>query len=732
MASKKLWNTIILVWFVLGMALADPSHVSAQGQPQIRIEQIDFASYPKVKVYVSALDAQGLPIAGLTPDSFHLAEDGKPAGGLETASIQNNTQALALAIAVDTSESLNSFAKPTPLDNSINAVNLFLGKLASQDQVTLLSFSDTVNIIQDWTGNKADAQAAVETLSAKGNTALYDAVIKAVDQLKNRSERRALILLTDGAESGASKYTLEQAIDEAVRWSIQIYGIGFGNVQSAPLSELSERTGGAIQIKPDSTALDSSFNGILTILRSQYLLTYTSSLPGDGQEHTFTASMDYQGGHFEVTRKAVLPTAQIKISFPDLNPDQVITGTVHLAPELSGPLPVTLFEIKLDGSSLASITSAPFEFDWDTTRVKNGAHELQVSSADAAGNSGILKIPVNIQNNNTPVKISFADLQDSQTVRGNISIKPQFESAGPMSRLEVKLDGQPLVALSTSPFEMVWDSSKVTAGLHVLDFHAVDSLDNYGDLELKLNVENPVTIEIPTLADGDTVSGNVIIEPQVVSAASLTKVALSIDGNPNPVDSQSQAPFKFTWDSSSVAAGTHTLTISATDANQFTATKSVKVIVAVQHSNTILWFGLIVVIAASLMLIPLGLSRRRRMVAAASKNLKAVESGPVAVQPGASRAILREVEGLSPGQVWPLQGDEIRLGRKRDENDVPLQGLSASRRHAVIRCQNDQYILLSLKPENQVTVNGQPVSQWSLQPGDKIQLGQSIFMFERY
>ena len=97
----------------------------------------------------------------------------------------------------------------------------------------------------------------------------------------------------------------------------------------------------------------------------------------------------------------------------------------------------------------------------------------------------------------------------------------------------------------------------------------------------------------------------------------------------------------------------------------------------------------------------------------------------------AGQAVLREMEGLNPNQVWPLTADEIHLGRKKDENDIPLQGLRASRRHADIRRYEANYVIYSLSQENPVLINNEPVVQQVLQPRDVIQAGESIFRFER-
>ena len=131
-----------------------------------------------------------------------------------------------------------------------------------------------------------------------------------------------------------------------------------------------------------------------------------------------------------------------------------------------------------------------------------------------------------------------------------------------------------------------------------------------------------------------------------------------------------------------------------------------------------IWVAVIVALALAGIFIPLALRRRRDAVGAA----------PVGM---AGSALLHELQGNAPGQTWPLGAAEVRLGRKRDENDIHLKGRSASRRMAVIRAYESGHTLYSLSPNNPAIINGAPIAQQKiLQNGDLIQLGESQFRYE--
>ncbi len=91
---------------------------------------------------------------------------------------------------------------------------------------------------------------------------------------------------------------------------------------------------------------------------------------------------------------------------------------------------------------------------------------------------------------------------------------------------------------------------------------------------------------------------------------------------------------------------------------------------------------------------------------------------------------LVEQSGLAPGRNWPLNVPQIRLGRKREENDIPLTGLKASRRHAIIIQSKQGWIIQSINADNPIIINGQKINEHLLRPGDVITAGDSQFKVE--
>jgi hypothetical protein len=97
--------------------------------------------------------------------------------------------------------------------------------------------------------------------------------------------------------------------------------------------------------------------------------------------------------------------------------------------------------------------------------------------------------------------------------------------------------------------------------------------------------------------------------------------------------------------------------------------------------------------------------------------------------PAAPVAVLRELRADGAGRIVPLDGRPITLGRARD-NDVVLTDGRVSRHHARVQGRRGTLILSDLESRNGSRVNGVTVSEVVLGPGDRIQLGDSMFVID--
>jgi transcriptional regulator with GAF, ATPase, and Fis domain len=105
-----------------------------------------------------------------------------------------------------------------------------------------------------------------------------------------------------------------------------------------------------------------------------------------------------------------------------------------------------------------------------------------------------------------------------------------------------------------------------------------------------------------------------------------------------------------------------------------------------------------------------------------------MEDQASAPAPGDQQPVLIAIEGPVRGTVFPLQYCPLTIGRKSD-NGIAVPDSSISRRHCAITRQLDGYVITDLDSQNGTIVNGVPVKERVLAPGDQIQVGECLFVF---
>ena len=91
--------------------------------------------------------------------------------------------------------------------------------------------------------------------------------------------------------------------------------------------------------------------------------------------------------------------------------------------------------------------------------------------------------------------------------------------------------------------------------------------------------------------------------------------------------------------------------------------------------------------------------------------------------------LLTPIAGLSTRKIR-IDRDELTLGRDKSL-PIPLQDESVSRHHARITRNGDQFVLEDLQSFNCTHVDGVPVIRCLLRDGDAVQVGQTLYIFER-
>lgn len=82
----------------------------------------------------------------------------------------------------------------------------------------------------------------------------------------------------------------------------------------------------------------------------------------------------------------------------------------------------------------------------------------------------------------------------------------------------------------------------------------------------------------------------------------------------------------------------------------------------------------------------------------------------------------------SKRRPYPLAKDVLTIGRL-DTGDIVLSDPGVSRKHAEVRREGDEWVVVDLSSTNGTIVNGQPVRRHRLATGDRIEVGETTIEF---
>jgi VWFA-related protein len=273
------------------------SNVGAQQPPaalSLRVEGAEVTDFPQIAVTVTVRDANGVPVPDLDAAAFEINEDRAPEARpiVEVEPVVNRDLPTGLVLVMDVSGSMAG----QPLADAKTAALALVEQLGPQDEVAFLAFADVVDLDEinparehPPTTDRAVLTALINGLEAAGGTPLYDALYKSVRWAEEAElGHRAVILLTDGVDEGPGSLvaSAETPIQEATRNNVPVFTIALGNeIDRGYLERVARTTGGFYQETPDSAELPQLFLNVLDYLQQQYVITYESGLPGDGETH---------------------------------------------------------------------------------------------------------------------------------------------------------------------------------------------------------------------------------------------------------------------------------------------------------------------------------------------------------------------------------------------------------------------------------------------------------------
>jgi Ca-activated chloride channel family protein len=234
------WLQILLLACVLCSAAAiaraqsqnPPKPTHQKDEQEIDQDDVISVSTTEVLLPVTVRDQSGRVVSDLTRKNFRVFENGieQPLSDLSLRQVPVD-----VVLMIDASSSAAN-----NLDDFRVAAEGFAAHLDADDRISLIQFDDRVALLQDWTRSQMQLHRALKRIAPGMFTRFHDAVLLASrDQLARPMARHAVIVLTDGIDSGRGS-TFDAALRAALQSQTAIYVVSNTQIErSAKQEELS-------------------------------------------------------------------------------------------------------------------------------------------------------------------------------------------------------------------------------------------------------------------------------------------------------------------------------------------------------------------------------------------------------------------------------------------------------------------------------------------------------------
>ena len=236
-----------------------------------------------VVLRVSVVDRRAGFVSGLPREAFVVHEDGRPQ---PIQFFENEDTPATVGLLIDSSGSMQ------PRRDSVIAAGMaFADSSNPADELFTLNFNESVwpGLLpgHPFTSDRDELRRALDRSTARGETALFDAIAIGLRHLDaGHRTRKVLVVVSDGGDN-ASHTRFDEVLDAALRKDVVIYAIGIydpGNRDAKPglLRQLADATGGEAFFPHTNAEVIPFLERIARDIRSGYTVGY---VPAAGAEN---------------------------------------------------------------------------------------------------------------------------------------------------------------------------------------------------------------------------------------------------------------------------------------------------------------------------------------------------------------------------------------------------------------------------------------------------------------
>jgi VWFA-related protein len=268
-----------------------PQAGQAPAKPATSIEA------PVVNLDVLVTDEDGLVLGGLKKENFRVLDEGKP-------QIITEFESIGAPITIVMLMEYSGIAYDYFAYKASNWGSEFLNFLEPKDYIAVVTYDIKPTVRIDFTRNKAEVQQTLASLSYPQfhEANIYDAIIDTLDRLDHVKGKRAILLISTGADT-MGQSTLDDALKRIKASDVTLFSVGVAEAEYQRsqissgsslsylhskniLGSLARMTGGTARFPRFEGEIPDIFRSVATFLRSQYRIGFSpASAAQDGKYH---------------------------------------------------------------------------------------------------------------------------------------------------------------------------------------------------------------------------------------------------------------------------------------------------------------------------------------------------------------------------------------------------------------------------------------------------------------
>lgn len=307
----------MLVSALFSLLLFSAAAGAEPGGYGLKIFKVNYGLYPYVRVYFRTFDQNQQPLVNLNEMNIGLMVKGKAYNPMKRQfmiqPIRQTQEATRTVIVLDASRSMAGL----PFEAALRASARYIDSKRPQDEVAILSIRDTkdgYDMVSNFERDPGALGRRLMDVRADGmKTRLYDSIGAAMQMCGMTTQgvaaagaeshvvSCAIVVFSDGLDEGSalSREELNTRITN-LPIPVPVYSLAYSRVSQKyfkNLESISKNSFGIYYLIGEAVErMQATVEQIQNVIQSDYVVTFRSYLPVDGEEHSFKLGVEYPSG----------------------------------------------------------------------------------------------------------------------------------------------------------------------------------------------------------------------------------------------------------------------------------------------------------------------------------------------------------------------------------------------------------------------------------------------------